>query len=130
MFNHSYGSAQIKQTSWLMHNLSTFGVRTSHRQPWTHKTHHDPNLGEATTFPLIVFSTSLHGGHIHMAFCHGIPKWESRNSHGPNSRNFGAHNFACRPLIAMRSETKLYPWSRAFQRYVVHCLHVRKLCQF
>ncbi len=42
-----------------MHSLNTFGARTNHRQPRTHKTHHGPNLGEAITFPLIVFSTSF-----------------------------------------------------------------------
>jgi ribosome assembly protein YihI (activator of Der GTPase) len=37
-----------------MHNWSTFGARTNHEQTQIHKTHHDPNLGEATTFPLVV----------------------------------------------------------------------------
>jgi hypothetical protein len=46
-----------------------------------HKTHHGPNLGEATTFPFIVSSAILHGGHIQMAFCPRTPKWESENSH-------------------------------------------------
>jgi hypothetical protein len=32
----------------------------SHGQPWTHKIHHDSVLGEATTFPLIVFFVALH----------------------------------------------------------------------
>jgi hypothetical protein len=39
-------------TSWLVHSFSTFGVRTSHMKTRTHKTHHSPDLGEATTFPL------------------------------------------------------------------------------
>jgi hypothetical protein len=34
-----------------MHSLNTFGVRTNHGQLRTHKTHHSPDLGEATTFP-------------------------------------------------------------------------------
>jgi hypothetical protein len=34
----------------------------------THKTHHGPDLGEATTFPFIVYSATLQGGHIQMAF--------------------------------------------------------------
>ncbi len=29
-------------TSWLVHSLSNFGAKTSHRQTWTHKTHHSP----------------------------------------------------------------------------------------
>jgi hypothetical protein len=34
-----------------VHSWSTFGVRTSHKQTQTPKTHHGPDLGEATTFP-------------------------------------------------------------------------------
>jgi len=45
----------------------------------THKTHHGPDSGEATTFPHIVFSTTLHGGYIQMAIFPGTPKLESRN---------------------------------------------------
>jgi hypothetical protein len=41
---------------------------------WTHKTHHSPNLGEAITFPLIVFSMISHKGYIQMSFCFGTPK--------------------------------------------------------
>jgi hypothetical protein len=52
----------IKPTTiWLVHILEHLGVRTSHRRPWTHKTHHGPNSGEATNFPHIVFSMPLHG---------------------------------------------------------------------
>jgi hypothetical protein len=68
-------------TSWLVHSLGIFGGRTNHEQPRTYKIHHGPDLGEATTFPLIVFSVALHGNHIQMAFRPRIPKWESRNSH-------------------------------------------------
>ncbi len=60
-----------------MHSWSIFGAKTSHEQPQTHKTHHNPELGEATTFPLIVYFVVLHGGYIQMAFCPRIPKWES-----------------------------------------------------
>jgi hypothetical protein len=38
-----------------MHGLGTFGARTRHGQTRTHKTHHGPDLGEVTTFPLIVY---------------------------------------------------------------------------
>jgi len=49
------------------------------RATWTHKTHHGPDLGEATTFPLIVYSRPFHGAHIQMAFLSrdsrvGVPK--------------------------------------------------------
>ncbi len=43
-----------------MHSWSTFGVRMSHKQLGTHKTHHGLDLGEATTFPFIVYSTPFH----------------------------------------------------------------------
>jgi hypothetical protein len=56
----------------------------------THKIHHDPNLGEATTFPLIVYYVPFHEAHIQMAFCPGTPKWESRNSQSWDFYNFGA----------------------------------------
>jgi hypothetical protein len=45
----------------------------------THKIHHNADLGEATTFPLIVYSTALHGGYIHMVIFPGTPKLESWN---------------------------------------------------
>jgi hypothetical protein len=42
-------------------------------------THHDPDSREATTFPLIVFSTAPRRGYIQMALFPGTPKLESRN---------------------------------------------------
>jgi hypothetical protein len=79
-----------------------------------HKTHHAPDLGEATTFPLIILFASLHGSHIQMAFCPGTPKWESWLPNGspeiPIVRTLvtlGVHNFACKPLIVLRFEAKL-----------------------
>ncbi len=38
-------------TSWLVRGWNTFGAQMNHRHTQTHKTHHDPNLKEATTFP-------------------------------------------------------------------------------
>jgi hypothetical protein len=60
-----------------MHSLSTFGAKTSHGQTQTHKTHHDPDLGEATTFPFIVYFMHGHGTSTKMAFCPGTSKWVS-----------------------------------------------------
>jgi hypothetical protein len=48
-------------TSWLVLRWSTFGAQMNHGHTWTHKIHHGPNLGEATTFPLLVFSMHGHG---------------------------------------------------------------------
>ncbi len=70
------GTYTNQTTSWLMHSLSTFSARTSHKQIRTHTTHHGPNLGEAITFPLIVYYVFLHDAHIQMAFCPETPKWE------------------------------------------------------
>jgi hypothetical protein len=59
-------------------------------------------LGEATTFPLIVYSMASHRTSIQLAFCLGTPKCESRNSQSLDSRDFGACNFVCRPPIDMK----------------------------
>ncbi len=45
-----------KQNKLVSASWNIFGARTSHGQTRIHKTHHNSNLGEATTFPLIVFS--------------------------------------------------------------------------
>jgi hypothetical protein len=72
-----------------MHSLSTFGARTNHEQTQIHKTHHGPDLGEATTFPLIIFFMLDHRASTQMSFCLEIPKLESQYSLNWNSRNFG-----------------------------------------
>jgi hypothetical protein len=56
------------KTSWLVHSWNTFGAWTSHGHTQTHKTHHGSNLGEATTFPLILFSMISRRGYIQMSF--------------------------------------------------------------
>ncbi len=86
--NHSHGPAQNQTTSWLVHGWSTFGARTSHGQIETHKIHHSPDLGEATTFPFILYFVTSHGTNTQMSFCLGTPKWVSRNSHNCNFCNF------------------------------------------
>jgi hypothetical protein len=62
-----------------------FGARTNHVQTRTHKTKHGPNLGEATTFPLIIYFVPTH----------------------KTSTTLGGHNFMCRLSIEMKSEVKL-----------------------
>ncbi len=113
-------------TSWLVHSWNTSDVGTSHEQTWIHKTHHGPNLGEATTFPLIVYFVLSHGTSTQMTFCPGTPKF----SQFKFSRLWGPHNFACRLLIKIRSKTKLFLSSRAFQWYVACHLHASKLGQY
>jgi hypothetical protein len=72
-----------------MHNWNVFGARMSHGQTRTPKTHHNLDLGEATTFSLIVFSILGHGTNTQMSFCPGTPKLEFRNSLNWDSYNFG-----------------------------------------
>jgi hypothetical protein len=47
-------------------------------------------LGEATTFPLIVFSATLRGDYIQMALFPGTPGTPGRESRNPALRDFGA----------------------------------------
>jgi len=51
-------------TKWFVHSWSTFGARTNYGQTRTHKTHHGLDLGEATTFPLVVYFVPSHEAHI------------------------------------------------------------------
>jgi hypothetical protein len=68
-----------------------------------HKIHHNLDLGEATTFPLILYYVLGHETSTRMSFLCGspeIPKVETLTT-------LGAHNFVCRPLIEVRSQKKL-----------------------
>jgi hypothetical protein len=56
---------QNKPPTWLVHipgPLWVLGVATG---TWTHKTHHGPDSGEASTFPHIVFSAAGRGWGCH-----------------------------------------------------------------
>ncbi len=89
---------------------------------WTHLTHHGPDSGEATTFPLILFSVALRRGYIQMALFPGTPKLESRNCPRWSPGTLAVHNSRLPGLIATRSEPKLQPSSRSFQRRVEHSI--------
>jgi len=71
LFTQTYTNQTI---SCLVHSYITFGAWMSHKHTRTHKIQHGPNLGEATTFPLIVLFVPGHRGCTQMSFCHGIPK--------------------------------------------------------
>jgi hypothetical protein len=46
-------------------------------EPWAnmiHKTHHKLDLGEATTFPLIIFFVPDHRAYTQISICPGTPK--------------------------------------------------------
>ncbi len=56
-----------QKTNRLMHSWSTFGAWTNHGHTQTHKTHkthHGPDLKEATTLPFIIFFVINHEGYI------------------------------------------------------------------
>jgi hypothetical protein len=74
---------------WLVHSWNTFGARTSHRQHEHTRLTTVRTWGKPPPSPLIIYSIPLHGAHIQMAFCPGIPKWEFRNRQGWDFRNFG-----------------------------------------
>jgi hypothetical protein len=67
---------------------------------WTHKTHHGPDSGEATTFPHIVFSMAGRGGYIRMAQIPGTPEMESRNCPGGTPGTLNHHNSRLQSWIA------------------------------
>jgi hypothetical protein len=91
-----------------MHSWSTFGARMSHGQIRTHKTHHGPYLGEATTFPLIVYFVPLHKAHIQMAlFSQDSQMGVSKFPKVGTLVTLGPHNFVCRPPIEIKSKAKL-----------------------
>jgi hypothetical protein len=87
-----------------MHSWNIFGAKTNYEQTRTRKIHHGPDLGEATTFPLIVYFVPGHKTSTQMSFCPGTPKWEI-----PKIKihvTLEAHNFVCRPLIEMKPKAK------------------------
>jgi hypothetical protein len=71
-------------TSWLMYSWNTFRAWMNHGQTQTHKTHHGLDLGEATTFPLIVLFMLGHEANTQMSFCPKASKFLKFDSH-----NFG-----------------------------------------
>jgi hypothetical protein len=89
-----------------MHSWNTFDARMNHGHTRTHKTHHGLDMGESTTFPLIVFSMHGHGACTQMSF------YVCTQIESPDIFEIGiptileAHNFLFRPLIEVRSKEK------------------------
>ncbi len=113
-----------------MHSSGTFGVRTSHGQPQTHKLTTAQTRGKPPPSPL-QYSLQLFTGAT--SKWHFVPRLPRGSPEIPTIRSpptLGAHNFTCKPPITMRSKIKLQPSLRAFQRYVARCLHTRKLGRF
>jgi hypothetical protein len=87
-----------------MHNWNTLGAWMSHEHTQIHKTCHNSNLGEATTFPLIIFSMI---GQKATPKCHFSQDPQVKS---PKILKIGtpaileAHNFLCRPSIKLMSK--------------------------
>ncbi len=91
-----------------MHSLSTFGAKMNHMQIRTHKIHHSSNLGETTTFPLIVFFVLGHGTYTQMSFCFRTPKLGFLKFPKIGTpRTLKAYNFFYKPPIEMKFKAKL-----------------------
>ncbi len=128
LFGHE--PASKTNMSWLEVIMHAFGVGTSHGLTRTHMTHHGPDSGEATTFPLIVFFTAPRRGYIQMAFFPETPKVESRNCPGLDSQDFGHPPWEPRAWIRTRFEPKLQFSSRAFQRHIALPLQTSRRGRF
>jgi hypothetical protein len=70
----------------------------------THNTHHGPDLGEATTFPLIVFFMLGHGANTKCHFVPGLPNESPEIPKIETLTTLEAHNFVCRLPIEMKSK--------------------------
>jgi hypothetical protein len=86
---HSLASCTKPTMNGLVHLREHAWCWDKPRATRPHWIHHDPDPGEATTFPHIVFSAFAHGGYIRMALFPGTPEVESRNCPDLDSRDFG-----------------------------------------
>ncbi len=90
-----------------MRSYNSFGARMNNRQTQIHKTYHGSDLGEANTFPLIVFSLLGHEASTQMSFCLGIPKWDLQIPKIGTPVTLESHNFVCKSLIEVNSKAML-----------------------
>jgi hypothetical protein len=90
-----------------MHSWNTFGAWTSHEHTQIHKTHHGPDLGEATTFPLIIFYVIHRGGYTQMAFFPWLQVGSPEIPKIGTPTILDTHNFLCKPSIEANSKAKL-----------------------
>jgi hypothetical protein len=135
LFTQTYTN---QTTSWLVHSSSTFGARTNHGQTQIHKTHHSLDLGEATTFPLTVFSMLGHGACMQMSFCPRTPndalpsflidsnvnlKWKQRKS-----KELGTHSLACNTL-GWKGVLELQDNSRRNDKHLIIHTNLHKTTQ-
>jgi len=85
-----------------VHNWNTFGVRMNHGHTRIHKIHHNLNLQEAITFPIIIIFYDLPRG------LHPNGDFLELQAGSPTILKIGtpvtldAHNFLCIPMIESR----------------------------
>jgi len=82
----------------------------SHEQTRTNKIHHGPDLGETTTFLLIVYSVPLHESTRPTSkwlFVLGLPSQSPKIAKVKTPATLEAHNFVCKPSIVMRFKETL-----------------------
>ncbi len=82
--------------------------------------------GKPPPIPLIVFFVPHHEAYTQRSFCPKNPKILKIEI----LAILNAHNFSCKSLIEVRFKAKLYPLSKAFQRYVAYHFHVSKSGRF
>ncbi len=98
-------------TKWLVHIREHPWVLGQATGTLTHKTHHGPDSGEATTFPpYSILCNAPRGLHPNDSFSRdsqvGVPKL-SWNCPGWSPGTLSAHNSRLQNLIATRSKPKL-----------------------
>jgi hypothetical protein len=90
-----------------MYNWSTFGAQMNHGHTRIHKTHHNPNLGEAITFLITIFSLIHHEGYTQMVFFLGLQIKSPAILEITTPTILDTHNFLWKPTIEARFKTKL-----------------------
>jgi hypothetical protein len=78
-----------------VHSWNTFSVTINHKQTQIHKTHHGPDLGETTTFPLYSIFWLVTGLASKWHFVPGLPSASPKIPKVGTPTTLGAHNFVC-----------------------------------
>ncbi len=105
----------------IVHCWNIFGARTNHGHTQfhkIHKIHHDLDLGEATTFPIIMFSVTRHKGYMQMTFFTRFPSWKY-----PNSWNWDSCHFGCPKLLV-----QTFDWSETERKVVAFIKSFPMIC--
>jgi hypothetical protein len=117
-------------TKWLVHSWNTFGARTNHGQLGHTRLTTAWTWGKSPPSPYSILCASPRGPHPNGLFVPRLPSGSFEIPTVGTLATLKAQNFLCKLSIVTRSEAKLYPWSRAFQWYVVHHLRARKSGRF